>query len=142
MGITIRCKKTNRSIDMGCGGFLRLRNKVAELVGEPWASHYATLERAPLFEPARSKFFAAFDRKTEEMLLAKQVSVKIVDFCLQSDAEGSIRYGACKQIYEIVKDYDDNILYGYAGRKDCARFADFKAILKDCMNKKCDMVWD
>ena len=46
MGLTIRVKSKNASaqpIDMGCGGFLRLRNRVAKLYGEPWASHYAAL---------------------------------------------------------------------------------------------------
>ena len=43
MGITISCKKTGRSIDMGCGGFNRLRNKVAELAGGPFAEHYISL---------------------------------------------------------------------------------------------------
>lgn len=28
MGLTIYCKKTGRSIDMGAGGFLRLRNQI------------------------------------------------------------------------------------------------------------------
>lgn len=141
MGLTIYCKKTNRSIDMGAGGFFRLRLKVAELLGEPWHSHYATLRRPPLFEPARTEFFNAFDRRTEQMLQNKQAPIKIVDFCLQSDVEGCIHYGACKQIYKVVQVYDDDIAYGYAGRPDCAKFADFKAILKDCIDNKCDMVW-
>lgn len=141
MGVTIRCKKTKRSIDMGAGGFLRLRLKVAELLGEPWYSHYKNLSRAPLFDPARTEFFDAFDNRTEEMLARKQVPIKIVDFCLQPDTEGAIRHGACKQIYEVVKHYDDNFCYGYAGRPDCAKFADFKAILEDCINNKCDMQW-
>ena len=46
MGLTIRVKSskaTARPIDMGGGGFLRLRSRVAMLYGEPWASHYKTL---------------------------------------------------------------------------------------------------
>lgn len=38
-------------------------------------------------------------------------------------------------------DYDDNVLYGYIGRPDCAKFRDFKAILQDCADNKCDMIW-
>ena len=52
--------------------------------------------------------------------------MKIVDFCLQSDCEGSIRYGACKELLKVIGNYDDNICYGYAGREDCAMFRDFK----------------
>lgn len=43
MGVTISCTKTGRTIDVGSGGFLRLRSKISELVGEPWASHYKAL---------------------------------------------------------------------------------------------------
>lgn len=75
------------------------------------------------------------------MLNKKCVSVKIVDFCLQSDCEGSIRYGACKELLKVIGNYDDNICYGYAGREDCAMFRDFKKILEDCAEHKCNMVW-
>lgn len=44
MGVTISCRKTGRSIDLGGGGFFNLRNKVSDLVGDPWASHYRKLE--------------------------------------------------------------------------------------------------
>lgn len=27
------------------------------------------------------------------------------------------------------------------GRPDCAKFRDFKAILQDCADNKCDMIW-
>ena len=141
MGISIWCKKTHRSIDMGYGGFNCLRNKVADLVGEPWASHYHKLDYAPLSGDARKGFFEAFDAETQLLLDAKKVSVKIVDFCLQPDCEGAIHYGACKEILKAIGDYDDDILYGYAGRKDCAMFKDFVAILRDCAENKCDMVW-
>lgn len=143
MGITIRCKKTGRSIDLGCGGFCNLRNKVADLTGEPWASHYRKLDSGlRLYGESRKKFYEDFDAETERLLKEKKVSIKIVDFCLQSDCEGSIRYGACKELLAAIGDYDDNILYGYAGRPDCARFKDFVAILRDCAENKCDMVWD
>ncbi len=141
MGITISCKKTGRSIDMGGGGFFHLRLKVAELAGEPWASHYAKLQRPPIFDPERKKFFKIFDAETERLIVEKKVPIKLVDFCLQTDVEGAVRYGACKLLLKIIGDYDDNICYGYAGRPDCAKFADFKAILEDCVENKCDMVW-
>ena len=31
MGVTVQCKKTGRSLDMGYGGFNRWRSKIAEL---------------------------------------------------------------------------------------------------------------
>lgn len=141
MGVTIECKKGNKAIDMGYGGFANLRRRVAKLTGEPFSSHYEGLFYAPIFEEERKQYFEAFDQRTAEMIEKKLVPIKVVDFCLQPDCGGKIRYGACKELLKIIGDYDDNILYGYAGRKDCAKFADFKAILQECVEKKSDMVW-
>lgn len=141
MGLTIQAKKSpKKSIDMGGGGFLCLRTKVAELAGEPWASHYRQLVDVP-FSGQTPKFFEAFDQRTVELLEQKKVPIKLVDFCLQSDVAGAVHYGACKQLLKIIGDYDDNIRYGYGGRPDCAMFRDFKDILRECAEKKCDMVW-
>ena len=35
MGVTIECKKGNKAIDMGYGGFANLRRRVAKLTGDP-----------------------------------------------------------------------------------------------------------
>ena len=118
MGVTISCTKTGRTIDVGSGGFLRLRSKISELVGELWASHYrALVEERICDEKEREKFYEDFDKKTEALLNKKRISVKIVDFCLQSDCEGSIRYGACKELLKVIGNYDDNICYPRRGEK-------------------------
>ena len=136
MGVSISCKKTGKSIDMGYGGFFNLRKKIAELAGGPFAEHYASLKTF-----GDEEYFEAFDRKTSEILEKKQADIKIVDFCLQSDCDGKIHYGACKNILKAIGDYDDDIAYGYCGRPDCAMFKDFKEILEDCVKNKCDMLW-
>ena len=140
MGVTIKCKKTGQGIDMGAGGFEHLRCKVSELCGEPWKSHYETLVGPPRYSKDDA-FYAQFNETTERLLAEKRISIKVVDFLLQPDVEGRIRYGACKQLLEIIGDYDDDILYGYAGRPDCARFRDFKELLRQCAEHKCDLVW-
>ena len=144
MGVTIECKKTGRSIDLGCGGFNNLRNKVAELVGNPFAEHYLLLSEPSvmfMMGEARKAYFEKYDQETEKLVTEKKVHIKIADFLYQCDCGGKIRYGACKEILKVIGDYDDNILYGYCGRADCAKFSDFKAILKDCVANKSDMVW-
>lgn len=144
MGVTMECKKTGRSIDLGYGGFNNLRNRVAKLVGEPFSSHYLRLSDSGvmfLIGEHRKKYFEEYDLKTEQMVINGSVPVKVANFLYQSDCEGKIRYGACKELLKIIGDYDDDILYGYCGRKDCAKFSDFKSILLDCVMQKCDMVW-
>lgn len=144
MGVTIRCKKTGSSIDMGYGGFNRLRDKVAELHSKEFGKHYQLLSSPHVMflqGEARKVYFEEYDRKTAEMIQNKHLNIKVADFCLQPDCDGGIRYGACKVIYEAVKDYDDDLLYGYAGRPDCAKFSDFKELLKECYEAKSDLVW-
>lgn len=143
MGICIKCKKTGTSYDLGCGGFLILREKVAELCSKEFGEHYATLALAPMLNTngSRDSFFEAFDRKTQKLLDEKKVSVKVVDFCLQTDERGKILYGACKEILKHIKDYDDDICYGYAGRPDCFKFHHFKELLQECVSNRSPLVW-
>lgn len=44
MGVTIKCKKTGREMDVGYFGFFKLRTKVAELVGSEVGEHYKKLD--------------------------------------------------------------------------------------------------
>ncbi|WP_279146690.1 MULTISPECIES: hypothetical protein [Clostridium] len=60
------------------------------------------------------------------------ITAEIADFCYQPDCGGTINQDQAKQIYEKIKDYDDNICYGYIGRSDCVMFIDLKNIFKDC----------
>lgn len=146
MGISLYCNKTKTSIDLGYGGFNNLRNKVAELAGGPFYPHYLLLSEPDIMfmadENKRKEFFDNYNERTEEIIKTKQADVKIVDFLLQSDCEGRIRYGACKNILKVIGDYDDDILYGYCGRSDCAKFSDFKQILKECVEHKSDLIWE
>ncbi|MDR1300062.1 MAG: hypothetical protein LBJ84_07440 [Oscillospiraceae bacterium] len=144
MGVTIRCKITGSSINMSYIGFQLLRRKVAEMHSREFEKHYS-LACSPQVMILKAKlsedYFREHSRITAEMMENKQIHPKIVDFCYQSDCDGSVRYGACKVIYDIIKDYDDDVLYGYSGRPDCAKFADFKAIVKECCDTKSDLVW-
>lgn len=142
MGITVRCKKTGTDMDM-CSGFNRLRNQVARLVGEPFASHYLELDDTfHLYGHEREAFFKTYDQKTLELIKKKKVPIKVANFLYQSDYSGSIHYGACKMLLKIIGDYDDDIIYGYPGRPHPARFRDFKRLLELCVENKCDLVWD
>ena len=138
-------KKTKRSIDLGCGGFLRLRRKVADLCGEEVSAHYRPMldSMYDSFGTPEEKqaFWEDYDQKTVQLVQSGKLNVKVQNFLYAPDIEGRATYGTCKILLKIIGDYDDNILYGYAGRPDCARFRDFKAILEDCVRTKSAMVW-
>lgn len=90
MGITLCCKKSEKSYDLGYTGFMLLRKKVANLCNEEFGLHYATITNAPWSEPDRDVFFREFDKRTMQLIAEKKISCKIVDFCLQPDTDGCI----------------------------------------------------
>lgn len=132
MGVTIESK--NHSIDLGYDGFRMLRVKVSELAAPDIFEHYKkAMDGMQLYdEDKRKAFYESYDAKIAE--LDKKYDGKmsdIIDFLYESDCDAKIDADHCRSIYAVIKDYDDDILYGYAGRKDCAKFADFKKIVKD-----------
>lgn len=144
MGVTVECKKTGKSCDLGYGGFGRFRNKVAYLLNEEFGAHYAKLstpEMMNIFDSNREQIFYEFDREAERLIKKHKISLRAVDFLWQSDCAGKIPPSACKVIYAAIKGYDDNICYGYAGRSDCAMFSDLKAVFKECCDTNSYLVW-
>jgi hypothetical protein len=142
VGITIKSK--NHSADLGYGGFNRFRNKVATLSNLIFGKHYANLDSSRTFllsDDERKSFFKKYNAKTDELIEANIITVEIANFCYQSDCEGSIDQDQAKQIYEKIKDYDDDICYGYAGRSDCAMFFDLKNIFGDCAENGGKVKW-
>lgn len=142
MGVTIDSK--NKSIDLGYGGFNRLRNKISELVNSEIAEHYKEIEKGQflLGEDKRKEFFKKYDAETER--LDKKYDYKynsVLHFLYACDCGATMEVDVCKEIYEVIKDYDDNIAYGYTGRKDCAMFKDFKELVKDCIDNNEPMEW-
>lgn len=140
MGVTVRSK--NYFINLGYGGFVNLKQKVAELTAEDIYEHYKKLEQG-LFKIGEDKriFFEKYDEKIME--LSKKYEGKkdnILGFLYASDCEGKMSAAVCKDIYEVIKDYDDNICYGYCGR-DYGMFCDFKDIVRDCIENNCEMIW-
>ncbi len=69
MGVTLACEYTKRSMDLGYIGFNRLRNKIAELAGEPFLSHYAKLDNLSF---GTEKDFQAFDLVTARIVLDRR----------------------------------------------------------------------
>ena len=93
-------------------------------------------------EDERKAFYESYNAKIAE--LDKKYEGKmsdILDFLYESDCNAEMDAGHCRSIYEVIKDYDNDILYGYAGRKDCAKFADFKKIVKDGLDSGDGFSW-
>jgi DNA-binding MurR/RpiR family transcriptional regulator len=132
MGVTISSKR--HSCDMGYHGFDRFRNAVAEKVNDKFYKHYLKLsdsETMFLMGKARKDFFEEYDTTTKEYIKQNVVTIEIANFLYQSDCNGKIDRKQAKQIYELIKECDDSISFGYSGRSDCAKMSDLKKIFSD-----------
>lgn len=143
MGVTLESK--NKSIDLGYFGFNKLRTKIAELTERDIFEHYKELIEGNHISDyeERNKFFKKYDTETDR--LDKKYDYKynpILHFLYASDCGSEMDIDVCKELYEIIKDYDDDVRYGYCGREDCAMFKDFKELVKDCIDNNCNMEWE
>lgn len=141
MGITI--KSPNHSIDMGYGGLLRLRRTVASLCPNEIRKHYYYLLDNLIHLQYHKEEADAYDERTDILYRKyKKQYGKVIDFLYASDCEAKLSYGTAKQLLDVIGDYDDSIIYGYAGWGDAAaRFKDFKEILMDCYLSKKQLIW-
>lgn len=142
MGITIESK--NHAIDLGYVGFRTLRVKIAELAAPDIFEHYKkSMDGMQMYdEDERKAFYESYNAKIEE--LDKKYNGKmsdVLDFLYESDCSAEMDADHCRSIYEVIRNYDDDILYGYSGKKDCAKFADFKAIVKDGIDSGDGFIW-
>lgn len=141
MGVTLSNGK--KSIDMGYMGFNKLRTTVAEITGKEIGDHYKCLEKGMFIfnEQEKEDFFKKYNKKIDEIEDDYKIPRGILHFLYQSDCGGRLKRKKIKELYEIVKNHDDDILYGYTDREDCAKFKDFKEILKQCVDEKLRLEW-
>lgn len=101
MGVTIKSK--SRSIDLGGGGFRRLRTKVAELAAPDIFEHYKKLGEG-MWYPNRKAFFKDYDEKIAE--LDKKYKGKmsdILDFLYESDCDAEMDAAGAKNCKKKTK---------------------------------------
>ena len=87
----------------------------------------------------KEKFFEEYNKRTFDIREKYNVPDGIIQF-LYAD-RGSISPEDCAQIWEVIKDYDDKILYGYPRLPFCARFKDIKEVIRDCIENHCKLKW-
>ena len=136
MGVIIKSK--NHCIDIRSINNLRL--KISELMGKEIFEHYKNLENGWLISgKEKEKFFEEYNKRTFDIREKYNVPDGIIQF-LYADS-GSISPEDCAQIWEVIIDYDDKILYGYPRLPFCARFKDIKEVIRDCIENHCKLKW-
>ena len=128
MGVSISSK--DFSCDLGYGGFKVFRDKVSSMVSKEIEEHYTTeFDKGMfLYGEAREKFFKEYDKKTDKLIKDNKLDLDIAIFLYKSDCDGKLTKKQSKKVYDLIKDCDDNLSYGYSDRPDCATMKDFKQI--------------
>lgn len=137
MGITLGNRE--HSIDMGCGGFMALRQRIASLLSEEFGELYKVWVRpcSPISDEEGNRMLKTL---YEAGTLTDNDDV-VIDFLFASDLGGKLSVKGCKRLWKLIKDYDDNIVYGYIGRPDRAMFKDFKEIIKESAENNWIVKW-
>lgn len=140
MGVTISSK--NRSIDMGGAGFMRLRRTIASLCPVIIERHYTYLCDFYYSITSDQRHVDAYDLETTRLYNKyRQTHGEVIKFLYAPDTEAKMSYETAKQLLTVIGDYDDDKVYGYAGRSDAAKFADFKELLRDSVESKEPFEW-
>ena len=142
MGLTIRSK--NHSIDIGSGGFFRLRMNIAGITNKEISDHYKVLASEEYIYMVYHGF-EDYDKKTEELYERYRKEYgKVIDFLYAPDTKAKMTYGCAKQILKAIGDRTDmnEMVIGYAGWGEyAARFKDFRKILEDAAETKRGFWW-
>ena len=132
MGICLRNKEY--SMDMGYGSFGNLRKKIALLLNKDFGENYLLLSQCRTIDD-----YSKNDDRANRLIKEHNLDTDIIDFLYQPDNDGKISYKTCKKIYDVVKDYDDNCMYGYVHSNHS--FSYFKDMLKNCYSKHRNLYW-
>lgn len=121
-----------------------LRVKVAELTAPDIFEHYKkSMDGMQMYdEDERKAFYESYNAKIADLDRKYEGKMSdVLDFLYESDCGAEMDADHCQSIYEVIRNYDDDVLYGYSGKKDCAKFADFKAIVKDGIDSGDGFIW-
>ena len=121
-------------MDMGYGSFRNLRVVIARLLNEEFGNNYNNIIYCHT-----PKDIERNDKKAEEFIRKYRLDEDIVNFLYMTDCEGKIDYKTCRKIYDLVKDYDDDKMYGYVQANNSFKY--FKQMLLDCATKRRMLFW-
>lgn len=132
MGIKISSKRY--SCRMGYWGFNRFRDEAAKQLGTVVYNH--CLVSLPknywlMSNKERDEFYRIYNEKPETMIQNGEFDEDIANFIYQPNFKGKINKKQAKKIYQLIKECDDSLSYGYSGHSDCTTMKDMKEIFSD-----------
>lgn len=136
MGVTLYNKKY--SINLSYKGFARLMQTIADLLNSEFGELYKKWSLSEIDNITTNELLRNL-YKNEKLTDEDDF---ILEFLFASECTGTISAKACKVLYKLIKDYDDKIVYGYAGQPDCASFKNFKTIIETSAENKWIVRWE
>lgn len=133
MGICLYNKEYE--MDMGYFTFAQLRTIIAKLLNKEFGENYSLLRKC-----IAEKDFKENDKIANSLIAKYNLDEDVVGFLYQSDCSGKITYKTCRKIYKLIKDYDDNFMYGYVHSNHS--FSYFKEMIKNCADKRRMLFWN
>lgn len=136
MGVTIGNKE--KELDCGYAGFNRLRTHIAGLISEEFKNFY---DEPGIFARTQ-EYWDNYDQKLYEVMVPKfHIEGGVLKFLFLPDCDGKLSHQACKQLWNLIKDDNNDFLFGYVGRSDCAKYSEFKEIIKMCAKNRWVLRW-
>lgn len=135
MGICLHTSDHKYAMDMGAGSFYSLRCVIANRLDTEFGNNYSNLTRC-----TRKSDYEFHDKVANEILARKPLNEDVVRFLYMSDSSGKIPARTCKAIYELVKDYDDNYMYGYVYANHTFKY--FKEMIQYCIAHRRKLYWE
>ena len=138
MGLCLTSRKSNYAFDMGYGGFKSLRNNICNAYDTELGEVYGDMVMA--FTKPKE-----YTKRINEILSDerfKDEDLDLIDFLFASDCGGKCNYKVAKKIYELIKDIDfHGEIFTYAIRSNGNDYEDFKKFLKECYQKRRNIIW-
>lgn len=132
MGVTLRNKRD--SLTLQYQNLSRLRVSIAGIYSVKFKEAYLNYTKGYFKTQADlDKLLATFPADADTQ--------NILSFLFQSDIEGKISVKACRSLYNFIKDYDDDLIYGYRGPDDPIKFCDFKNLIQSCIKNRWILSW-
>lgn len=140
MGVNLENK--NMSLVLPTSRFHAFRKVIAQQIHPDFGNFYNQADEGMfLTGEEEKKFWEAYDKRLVTVDEEFNISHPLLDFLYASDTEGNASVACCHEIYNLIKDYDDNLCYGYCARPNEPRFKDLKALIKDCIESNTELSW-
>lgn len=131
MGVTLHSKDEMEDLSMSYGSFNELREHIALVYDKEWGKGYKEYNDFFRYLQCPPAYCEKKFNSLQEMAKQKHLKASIFNFFWKSDCDGNLSKTACKDLYELLKDTENNYW--------C--WEEFKELLKYCVENNQGVIW-